>query len=166
MGVRAKEDGKSQCRSVMGRIRAPTIAIPARKRADVHLVFHCERVWRIFVDGKANGGKTYRCVHPRLQALEFHPLEGCRKRCEKTPVAYRKGCIGKEVPEGQVPPVASDPLISWQIVGCKTRYHQQGQKHARGRRRGMANQASENGGGRRPASQRLCPPTFKKNLHS
>jgi len=77
MGVRAKEDGKSQCQPVMGWIREHDETIPARKRADVHLVFHCEKFWRIFVDGKANDGAIYRCVHPRLQPLEIDPLEGC-----------------------------------------------------------------------------------------
>ncbi len=88
MGVRAKEDGKSQCRLVMSRIRVPATAVPARKRADVHLVFHCERFGRIFEDGKANDGEINRCVHPRL-------------RREKTPVAYRKGCMNSRVfPKG------------------------------------------------------------------
>jgi hypothetical protein len=100
MGVRAKEDGKSQCQPVMGWIRVAATAAPARKRADVHLVFHCEIFGRIFADGKANDGEINRCVHPRLQPMEIDPLEGCRKRREKTPVAYRKGCVGKEVPEG------------------------------------------------------------------
>jgi RNA-directed DNA polymerase len=30
-------------------------------------VFHCEIVWRIFADGKANDGQSNRCVHPRLK---------------------------------------------------------------------------------------------------
>jgi len=100
--MQAKEDGKSQCRFVMARIRVPATAVPARKRADVHLVFHCEKIGRIFVDGKANDGEINRCVHPRLQSLEIDPLEGCGKRREKTPVAYRKGCDGKEGEWGHI----------------------------------------------------------------
>ena len=100
--MRAKEDGKSQCLPVMGWIRVYAIALPARKRADVHLVFHCERFGRIFEDGKANDGEINRCVHPRLQSLETDPLEGCGKRREKTPVAYRKGCDGKEGEWGHI----------------------------------------------------------------
>jgi len=33
-----------------------SLSITAEKAADVQLVFHCERVWRIFKGGNANDG--------------------------------------------------------------------------------------------------------------
>jgi hypothetical protein len=79
MGVRAQDDGKSQCRPVMGWIRVYAVAFPARKCADVHLAFHCGKFGRIFVDAKQ---MTVKLTDASIRVWR-----------EKTPVVYRKGYI-------------------------------------------------------------------------
>ena len=51
MGLRVREDGESESRSVMGRIgveeqKKSVQHHPTRKRADFHLVFHHEITWQ------------------------------------------------------------------------------------------------------------------------
>jgi len=51
----AEDGGKSECRSVMGRIRIECKRhYPMRKQADFHLVFLYKIVYRTFKGGKAN----------------------------------------------------------------------------------------------------------------
>ena len=71
----------------------------AETTAHFQRVFHCERVWRTFEDGKANDGAS-RCAHRRFQKLEVHSLADRLCIRPKTADAYRKGCNSRAAPQG------------------------------------------------------------------
>ena len=100
-----------------------------KERADVQLVSHCERIWRTFEDGKAKDGHQCWCTRRFGQKVEFHRLELRQAAGQKAADAYRKGCEGKQMEQGQSLATSIDPLVQRQAVGCKTSNFQQGEKH-------------------------------------
>jgi hypothetical protein len=99
------------------------------RRADVQLVSYCEIVWRTFKDGKANDSYHGWCTRRRGHKVEIHQLEGSSKARQKAADAYRKGCEGKQMEQGQSPATSINPLVLRQAVGCETSDFQQGEKY-------------------------------------
>jgi hypothetical protein len=67
--VWAEERGKSECRSVMGRIRIELKRhYPMRKQADFHMVFLYKRVYGTFIGGKANECSLLHVHSPAVNA--------------------------------------------------------------------------------------------------
>lgn len=97
-------------------------------RADVQLVSYRERIWRTFEDGKANDGHQGWCTYRQGQEVEFHKLEGSGKAGQKAADAYRKGCEGKQMEQGQGIATSINPLVLRQALGCETSDFQQGEK--------------------------------------
>ena len=71
--------------------RKSEASCPGEERAHVRQVFRCERMWRIFVDGKAKDGSG-RCTQRRRRGMVAGRLDQSPWRSQKTADAYRKGC--------------------------------------------------------------------------
>ena len=113
----------------MARRQNRLASAPVKERADVQLVSHCEIIWRTFEDGKANDGCKGWCTYRRCQKVEFHQLEGSPAASQKAADAYRKGCEGTQMEQGQSLATSIDPLVQRQAVGCKTSDFQQGEEN-------------------------------------
>jgi hypothetical protein len=104
MEGRQGEVGRSKRRSEIERIE-PATWLNAKvesdhdlgeTRAHVRQVFHCERIWRTFADGKAKDGFG-RCTQRRRDEMGQGRLEPGPTRSQKAAGAYRKGCELTEV---------------------------------------------------------------------
>jgi len=70
--------------------------------------------------------KSIDWKYARRQVRRGASAVACRLCRDKG--AYRKGCEGAEMEQGESPPISADPLVLRQGIGCETGDLQQGEK--------------------------------------
>jgi len=151
-----------------GSPRKPESNSAGEQRADVRPVFHCERNCRTFEQGKAKDGAAVRywCTHGRNCKVDNRSMEVNRAASQKAADAYRKGCEGSTMEQGESLAISVNPLVPRQIAGCQTSDLKQGKENSRCRWYSMDIRTIEVAGGEQSAETRIPTATPSPDLYS